>query len=137
LAKGASILCGGRRHSAGGTFYEPTVLTDVNLDMSLANEETFGPVAACFRFETEDEGVGLANVTEFGLSAYFYTRNLGRAWRVADALEVGMLGINEGVISTEVVPFGGVKVSGLGREGSKYGIEEYLEIKYVLMGGLG
>jgi len=117
VAKGASVLCGGRRHSASGTFYEPTVLTDVNLDTSLANEETVGPVAVCFRFDTEDDAVQLANATEFGLSAYFYTRNLGRAWRVADALEVGMVGINEGVISTEVAPFGGVKESGLGPRG--------------------
>lgn len=112
------------------------VLRAYRTEMSLADEETFGPVAACFRFETEDEAVQLANATESGLSAYFYTRDLGRAWRVSEALEAGMVGINEGIISTEVSPFGGVKESGLGLEGSKYGIDENLEIKYVLMGGL-
>jgi succinate-semialdehyde dehydrogenase/glutarate-semialdehyde dehydrogenase len=105
--------------------------------MLIAEEETFGPVAACFRFKTEDEAVKAANDTPFGLSAYFYTRDLGRAWRVAEALESGMVGINEGIISTEVAPFGGVKQSGLGREGSKYGMDEYVELKYMMMGGLG
>jgi succinate-semialdehyde dehydrogenase/glutarate-semialdehyde dehydrogenase len=133
---GAKVVTGGRPHASGGTFYEPTVLADMNHDMLIAQEETFGPVAACFRFETEDEVIALANDTPFGLSAYFYTRGLARAWRVADALESGMVGINEGIISTEVAPFGGVKQSGLGREGSKYGLDEYVELKYMMMSGL-
>ncbi|SAL09136.1 NAD-dependent succinate-semialdehyde dehydrogenase [Caballeronia telluris] len=137
LEHGATVLTGGRPHSLGGTFYEPTVLTDANEDMLIAQEETFGPVAACFRFETEAEVVERANDTPFGLSAYFYTRDLGRAWRVAEALESGMVGINEGIISTEVAPFGGVKQSGLGREGSKYGLDEYVELKYMMISGLG
>ena len=136
LAKGARLLTGGKRHSLGGTFYEPTVLAEAHAGMTLAREETFGPVAACFAFDTEEEAIALANATEFGLSAYFYARDIGRIWRVAEALETGMVGINEGVISTEVAPFGGVKESGLGREGSKYGIDEYLEMKYMMMGGL-
>jgi succinate-semialdehyde dehydrogenase / glutarate-semialdehyde dehydrogenase len=136
LEKGAKVLCGGQRHALGGTFYEPTVLTDVTGDMLIAHEETFGPVAACFRFKDEDEVLQRANDTPFGLSAYFYSRDIGRVWRVAEGLEVGIVGINEGIISTEVAPFGGIKESGLGREGSKYGIEDYLEIKYMLMGGL-
>jgi succinate-semialdehyde dehydrogenase/glutarate-semialdehyde dehydrogenase len=135
-AKGARVVCGGTRHARGGTFYEPTVIADAMPDMALANEETFGPVAACFRFDTEDDAVRIANATDFGLSAYFYARDVGRVWRVAQALEAGMIGINEGIISTEVAPFGGVKESGLGREGSKYGIDEYLETKYMMMGGL-
>jgi succinate-semialdehyde dehydrogenase/glutarate-semialdehyde dehydrogenase len=133
---GGRIVCGGRHHQLGGTFYEPTVIVDANSRMKLAREETFGPVAAVFRFDTEEEAISLANDTESGLSAYFYARDIGRVWRVAAALEAGMVGINEGIISTEVAPFGGVKESGLGREGSKYGIEEYLETKYLLMGGL-
>jgi len=135
--KGAKALTGGKRHALGGTFYEPTVLVDARQSMLIAEEETFGPVAACFRFKTEDEAVKAANDTPFGLSAYFYTRDLGRAWRVAEALESGMVGINEGIISTEVAPFGGVKQSGLGREGSKYGMDEYIELKYMMMAGLG
>ena len=137
VAKGARLAAGGRRHALGGTFYEPTVLVDVTTDMAVATEETFGPVAPLFRFRTEDEAVAMANATEFGLAAYFYTRDLGRAWRVSDALEYGLIGINEGFISTEVAPFGGMKESGLGREGSRYGIDDYLEVKYTCMGGLG
>jgi len=137
LAQGGRLLTGGKRHALGGTFYEPTVLAEAHSGMLLANEETFGPVAACFPFDTEAEAIALANATESGLSAYFYARDIGRVWRVAEALETGMVGINEGVISTEVAPFGGVKESGLGREGSKYGIDEYLEMKYMMMGGLG
>jgi succinate-semialdehyde dehydrogenase/glutarate-semialdehyde dehydrogenase len=136
LEKGAKVLCGGQRHALGGTFYEPTVLTHVSGDMLIAHEETFGPVAACFRFKDETEVLQRANDTPFGLSAYFYSRDIGRVWRMAEGLEVGIVGINEGIISTEVAPFGGIKESGLGREGSKYGIEDYLEIKYLLMGGL-
>ncbi|HZZ09875.1 MAG TPA: NAD-dependent succinate-semialdehyde dehydrogenase [Paraburkholderia sp.] len=136
LQKGAKVLTGGKRHALGGTFYEPTVLIDASNAMLIAAEETFGPVAACFRFKTEDEAIAAANDTPFGLSAYFYTRDLARAWRVGEALESGMVGINEGMLSTEVAPFGGVKQSGLGREGSKYGLDEYTELKYLLMGGL-
>ncbi|MDR6392955.1 NAD-dependent succinate-semialdehyde dehydrogenase [Paraburkholderia phenoliruptrix] len=137
LQKGARALTGARPHALGGTFYEPTVLVDAKSSMLIAQEETFGPVAACFRFTTEEEAVAAANATPFGLSAYFYTRDLARAWRVGEALESGMVGINEGILSTEVAPFGGVKQSGLGREGSKYGLDEYTELKYMLMGGLG
>ena len=137
LAKGAKLATGGRRHTLGGTFYEPTVLVDVTTDMAVATEETFGPVAPLFRFRTEDEAVAMANATEFGLAAYFYTRDIGRAWRVSEALEYGLIGVNEGFISTEVAPFGGMKESGLGREGSRYGIDDYLEVKYTCMGGLG
>jgi succinate-semialdehyde dehydrogenase/glutarate-semialdehyde dehydrogenase len=137
LQKGAKVLTGGKPHALGGTFYEPTVLIDASKSMLIAAEETFGPVAACFRFKTEDEAIAAANDTSFGLSAYFYTRDLARAWRVAEALESGMVGINEGILSTEVAPFGGVKQSGLGREGSKYGLDEYTELKYMMMGGLG
>ncbi|MDD5248723.1 MAG: NAD-dependent succinate-semialdehyde dehydrogenase [Rhodocyclaceae bacterium] len=133
LAKGARILTGGKRHSRGGTFFEPTVLADVTAAMRCAREETFGPVAPLFRFKTEADAIALANATEYGLAGYFYSRDVGRAWRVAEALEYGMVGVNTGVISNEVAPFGGVKQSGIGREGSKYGIEEYLEIKYVCM----
>ncbi len=137
LAKGARIVVGGKRHALGGSFFEPTVLADVTTDMAVTREETFGPVAPLFRFDTEEEVIRLANDTEFGLAAYFYARDIGRCWRVAEALEYGMVGINEGLISTEVAPFGGVKESGLGREGSKYGIEDYLEVKYLCMGGIG
>jgi succinate-semialdehyde dehydrogenase/glutarate-semialdehyde dehydrogenase len=137
LQKGAKVLTGGKRHALGGTFYEPTVLVDASSSMLIAQEETFGPVAACFRFKAEDEAVTAANATPFGLSAYLYTRDLARAWRVGEALESGMVGINEGIVSTEVAPFGGVKQSGLGREGSKYGLNEYTELKYMMMGGLG
>jgi succinate-semialdehyde dehydrogenase/glutarate-semialdehyde dehydrogenase len=135
-SKGARVLVGGKRHALGGRFFEPTVLTDVTPAMVIAREETFGPVAPLFHFKTEADAVALANDTEFGLAAYFYGRDIGRIWRVADALEYGIVGINTGIISTEVAPFGGVKESGIGREGSKYGIEEFLEIKYLCMGGL-
>ena len=136
LDKGARVLAGGKRHSIGGTFFEPTVLADVTPAMRVAKEETFGPLAPLFRFHTDDEVVGMANDTEFGLASYFYSRDIGRIWRVAEALEYGMVGINTGLISNEVAPFGGVKQSGLGREGSRYGIEDYLEIKYLCMGGI-
>jgi succinate-semialdehyde dehydrogenase / glutarate-semialdehyde dehydrogenase len=135
--KGAKVLVGGKPHVLGGTFYEPTVLANARHDMLIAEDETFGPVAACFRFDTEQEVIALANNTPYGLSAYFYTQDMKRIWRVAEAIESGMIGINEGIISTEVAPFGGVKASGLGREGSKYGLDEYIELKYLLMGGLG
>jgi succinate-semialdehyde dehydrogenase/glutarate-semialdehyde dehydrogenase len=134
--RGAKVLMGGQRHALGGTFFEPTVLGDATEDMLMSKEETFGPVAALYRFSTEEEAIRMANNTEFGLAAYFYSRDIGRIWRVASALESGMVGINEGLISTEVAPFGGTKESGNGREGSKYGIEDYLEIKYLCMGGL-
>jgi succinate-semialdehyde dehydrogenase/glutarate-semialdehyde dehydrogenase len=136
LSKGARVVVGGRRHALGGRFFEPTVLADVTPSMVIAHEETFGPVAPLFRFHTEDEAIALANDTPFGLAAYFYGRDIGRVWRVAEALESGMVGVNTGIISTELAPFGGVKESGLGREGSKYGIEEFLEIKYVCLGGI-
>ena len=135
-AKGAKVALGGARHERGGTFYQPTVLTGVTTDMKITYEETFGPVAPLFRFKTEEEGVAMANDTEFGLAAYFYARDIGRIWRVGEALESGMVGINTGLISTEVAPFGGVKESGIGREGSKYGIDEFLEVKYLCMGGV-
>ncbi len=131
LAKGARVLCGGARHARGGNFFQPTVLADVTSTMRVAREETFGPVAPLFRFTTEAEAVAMANDTEFGLAAYFYSRDVARCWRVGEALEYGMVGINTGLISNEVAPFGGIKQSGLGREGSKYGIEDYLEIKYL------
>ncbi|PPC73979.1 succinate-semialdehyde dehydrogenase (NADP(+)) [Pokkaliibacter plantistimulans] len=134
LQQGAQLQCGGARHALGGTFYQPTLLTGATTSMMLAAEETFGPVAAVFRFSSEAEAVALANTTESGLSAYCYTRDIGRAWRMGEALESGMVGINQGMISTEVAPFGGIKESGLGREGSRYGIEEYVEMKYLLMG---
>ena len=136
VKKGAKIMLGGKRHKLGGNFFEPTVLTGVTQAMKVAREETFGPVAPLFRFKTEEEAIRLANDTEFGLAAYFYARDIGRVWRVGEALEYGIVGINEGIISSEVVPFGGVKESGLGREGSHHGTEEFLEIKYMLMGGL-
>jgi succinate-semialdehyde dehydrogenase/glutarate-semialdehyde dehydrogenase len=128
---GARILCGGSRHDQGGNFFQPTVLADVTPAMRVAREETFGPVAPLFRFETEAEAVAMANDTEFGLAAYFYSRSLARSWRVGEALEYGMVGVNTGLISNEVAPFGGIKQSGIGREGSKYGIDDYLEIKYL------
>ena len=131
LTKGARVLCGGARHARGGNFYQPTVLADVTPDMKVACEETFGPVAPLFRFASEAEAVAMANDTEFGLAAYFYSRDVARCWRVGEALEYGMVGVNTGLISNEVAPFGGVKQSGIGREGSKYGIEDYLEIKYL------
>ncbi len=133
-AKGAHLLVGGKRHARGGRFFEPTVLTEVTPEMVIAREETFGPVAPLFRFHRDEDAVALANATEFGLAAYFYGRDIARIWRVAEALEYGIVGINTGLISTEVAPFGGVKESGLGREGSKYGIEEFLEIKYLCIG---
>jgi succinate-semialdehyde dehydrogenase / glutarate-semialdehyde dehydrogenase len=136
VSRGARVVVGGKRHALGGRFFEPTVLADVTADALMAREETFGPVAPLFRFQTEDEAVARANDTEFGLAAYFYGRDIGRVWRVAEALESGIIGINTGIISTEVAPFGGVKESGLGREGSKYGIDEFLEIKYLCLGGI-
>ena len=126
----------GKRHALGGTFYEPTVLTNVTPAMKIFREETFGPVAPLIRFKTDAEVVELANRTEFGLASYFYSRDIGRVWRVAEALEYGMVGVNSGLITTEVAPFGGVKQSGLGREGSKYGIEEFVEVKYIAFGGV-
>ena len=136
LAKGASVVTGGARHDLGGTFFQPTLLTGMTKDMLIAREETFGPLAPLFEFSTEDEVIALANDSEFGLAGYFYSRDVGRVWRVAEALETGMVGINTGLISTEVAPFGGIKQSGLGREGSKYGAEDYLEIKYMCFGDI-
>jgi succinate-semialdehyde dehydrogenase/glutarate-semialdehyde dehydrogenase len=135
-SKGAKVLVGGNRHALGGRFFEPTILTDATPEMVVAREETFGPVAPIFRFKTEAEAIALANDTEFGLAAYFYGRDIARVWRVAEALEYGIVGINTGLISTEVAPFGGVKESGLGREGSKYGIDDYIQIKYLCLGGI-
>ena len=134
--KGASLASGGKRHSLGGTFFEPTVLTGVTAEMAIAREETFGPVAPLFRFEEDSEVIAAANDTEFGLASYFYTKDLARAWKVGEALEYGMVGINTGLISTAEAPFGGVKLSGLGREGSRYGIEEFTEMKYLCFGGI-
>ncbi len=135
LSKGAKLVVGGK--SMGGNFFEPTLLRDVTTDMAVAREETFGPVAPLFKFKTEEEAIAMANNTEFGLACYFYTRDIGRVWRVGEALDYGMVGINEGIISTAEAPFGGMKQSGIGREGSHHGVEEYLEMKYMLMGGLG
>ena len=135
-ARGARVTVGGGRHARGGRFFEPTVLVDATPEMLIAREETFGPVAALFRFKTEAEAIAMANDTEFGLAAYFYGRDVARVWRVAEGLESGMVGINTGLISTEVAPFGGVKESGIGREGSKYGIEEFVEVKYLCFGGI-
>jgi succinate-semialdehyde dehydrogenase/glutarate-semialdehyde dehydrogenase len=137
VAKGAKLMTGGKRHALGHTFFEPTVLSGVSAAMPIAQEEIFGPVATLFRFSTEADAIRLANDTEYGLAAYFYARDIGRVWRVAEALEYGIVGINEGIISTEVAPFGGMKESGIGREGSKYGIEDFLEVKYLAMGGIG
>jgi succinate-semialdehyde dehydrogenase/glutarate-semialdehyde dehydrogenase len=134
--KGAKVATGGARHALGGTFFQPTILTGASPGMVVASEETFGPLAPLFRFKTEEEAVRMANDTEFGLASYFYSRDLARVWRVAEALEYGMVGINAGIISTDIAPFGGVKSSGIGREGSKYGIEDYLEIKYMCIGGI-
>ncbi|MGO2146531.1 NAD-dependent succinate-semialdehyde dehydrogenase, partial [Halomonas sp.] len=134
VGHGAKVLCGGESHALGGNFFEPTVLGEVTKAMDVAGEETFGPLAPLFRFSTEQEAIAMANDTPFGLAAYVYTQNLGRSWRMGEALEYGMVGINEGLISTEVAPFGGIKASGVGREGSHYGIEDYLEIKYLCMG---
>src|SRR3989454_2946906 len=136
LGKGARAIVGGRRHERGGLFFQPTVLANVTPDMLVSREETFGPVAPLIRFKTEEEVIRLANDTEFGLSGYFYSRDVGRIFRVAEEMETGIVGANVGIISTEVAPFGGVKQSGLGREGSKYGLEEFLEVKYILLGGL-
>ena len=136
LSKGARVLAGGKRHALGGFFFEPTVLADVPTNALIFRDETFGPIAPLFRFETEEEAIALANDTPFGLASYVFARDVGRIFRVVDQLEFGMVGVNEGLISTEVAPFGGVKASGLGREGSKYGVDDYLEIKYVALGGL-
>ncbi|MFH2011172.1 MAG: NAD-dependent succinate-semialdehyde dehydrogenase [Pseudomonadota bacterium] len=136
LSKGAQLLAGGGRHSLGGTFFQPTVLRDVSQEMNIAKEETFGPVAPLFKFKTEAEVIQMANDTEFGLASYLYSRDMMRIWRVSERLEYGMVGINTGILSTAVAPFGGIKQSGIGREGSKYGIDEYLEIKYLCMGGI-
>ncbi|BBP83706.1 NAD-dependent succinate-semialdehyde dehydrogenase [Pseudomonas sp. Pc102] len=134
IAKGARVLAGGKPHALGGNFFEPTVLGEVTPEMRVARDETFGPLAPIFRFDTEEQAIAMANDTEFGLASYLYTRDLGRAWRVSEALEYGMVGVNEGLISTEVAPFGGIKQSGLGREGSKYGIDDYIEQKYMCLG---
>ncbi|MBS0613759.1 MAG: NADP-dependent succinate-semialdehyde dehydrogenase [Proteobacteria bacterium] len=136
LAKGASVVAGGKRHALGGTFFEPTILANVTREMLVAREETFGPLAPLFRFKTEEEAIAMANDTEFGLASYFYTRDLARSWRVAEKLEYGIVGINTGIISNEVAPFGGIKESGVGREGSKYGIIDYTELKYLCVGGI-
>jgi len=136
VAGGARVLTGGKRHALGRTFFEPTVLADVTPAMKVASEETFGPVAPVFRFDTEEEALRLANDTPFGLAAYFYARDIGRCWRVAEALEYGLVGVNAGIISTEVAPFGGWKESGIGREGGLWGMEEFLEVKYIAMAGL-
>ncbi len=136
LAKGARIVTGGKRHEKGGSFFQPTVLADVTPGMKITHEETSGPVAPLYRFKTEDELIKLANDTEYGLAAYFYSRDIGRVWRIAEAIESGIIGINVGIISTEVAPFGGMKESGIGREGSKYGMEEFLEVKYLCMGDI-
>ena len=136
LEKGGQLMTGGKRHQMGGTFFEPTVICGASSDMLVANEETFGPLAPLFRFDSEEEAVSMANNTEYGLAAYFYTRDLGRSWRVAEALEYGMIGINTGLVSNAVAPFGGVKESGNGREGSKYGVDDYLEIKYLCVAGV-
>ena len=137
VGRGAKVVLGGKRHKLGGNFFEPTIVTDVPREAMVFSEETFGPVAPLFRFKTEEEAIAMANDSEFGLAAYFYARDVGRIFRVAEALESGIIGVNEGIISTAVAPFGGVKSSGLGREGSKYGIDDYLEIKYVALGGIG
>ena len=136
VGKGAKVVLGGERHGNGGTFFQPTLLTGVTTDMKIAREETFGPVAPLFRFKDETQAISMANDTEFGLAAYFYARDLGRVWRVAEGLESGIIGINEGIISNEVGPFGGVKESGIGREGSKYGIDDFIELKYLCIGGV-
>jgi succinate-semialdehyde dehydrogenase/glutarate-semialdehyde dehydrogenase len=136
VAKGARVALGGKRHALGGSFFEPTILVDVTPEMAVSREETFGPVAPLFRFNTDAEAIAMANDTEFGLAAYFYSRDMARIWRTSEAIEYGIVGINTGIISTEVAPFGGVKESGIGREGSKYGTEEFLEVKYLCMGGI-
>jgi succinate-semialdehyde dehydrogenase/glutarate-semialdehyde dehydrogenase len=136
LNKGAAVSAGGERDALGGTFFQPTVLVNVTPEMKIACEETFGPVAPLFRFQNEAEALQLANATQFGLASYFFSRDIGRIWRIAEGLESGMVGINTGLVSTEVAPFGGVKESGIGREGSRHGIEEYLEMKYLCIGGI-
>ena len=136
VGKGAMVAAGGSRHALGGTFFQPTVLTNVKVNMAVANEETFGPVAPLFRFHSDEEAIQMANDTEFGLAAYLYSRDIGRIWRVSEAIEYGIVGINTGIISTESAPFGGMKESGIGREGSKYGLEEYVEMKYLCMAGI-
>ena len=136
VGKGAAVAVGGGRHALGGSFFQPTLLTGVTPAMAVAREETFGPLAPLFRFSTEDEAIRMANDTELGLAAYFYSRDIGRIWRVAEGLEYGIVGINEGIISNEVAPFGGVKESGIGREGSKYGMDDFVEIKYLCLGGI-
>jgi len=136
IQKGGKVEIGGKRHALGGSFYEPTVISGATKDMLAFREETFGPLAPIFKFSSEAEAIAMANDTEFGLAAYFYAQNIGRIWRVAEALEYGMVGINEGLITSEVAPFGGVKESGLGREGSQHGIEDYLELKYLCIGGI-
>ena len=136
VSKGAKVTVGGGKSPLGGAFVEPTILTDVNKDMRVFSEEIFGPVAPLFKFSTEEEAIEMANDTEFGLAAYFYSRDVGRVWRVSEGLEYGIVGVNEGSVSTEVAPFGGVKESGSGREGSKYGLDDYTEIKYICMGGI-
>jgi len=136
LGKGAKVMLGGKRHEKGGLFYQPTVITGVTPDMIVSFEETFGPVAPLIRFKTEQEAIALANNTEFGLAGYFYSRDIGRIFRVAEGVETGMVSVNSGILSTEIAPFGGVKQSGLGREGSKYGIDEYVEVKYILLAGI-
>ncbi len=137
VSKGAKVEVGGKLHDLGGNFFQPTLLRDVTTDMAVTREETIGPVAPLFRFSTEEEAIAMANDTEFGLACYFYARDIGRIWRVAEGLEYGIVGINEGIISTEMAPFGGVKESGVGREGSHHGMDEFTEMKYMLMGGLG
>ena len=136
VGKGAMVAAGGSRHALGGTFFQPTVLTNVKVNMAVANEETFGPLAPLFRFHSDEEAIQMANDTEFGLAAYLYSRDIGRIWRVAEAIEYGIVGINTGIISTESAPFGGMKESGIGREGSKYGLDEYVEMKYLCMAGI-
>ncbi|MBY0574845.1 MAG: aldehyde dehydrogenase family protein, partial [Undibacterium sp.] len=136
LDRGARLITGGKSHAKGGLFFEPTILADVNHEMLVMREETFGPVAAVQSFHSEEEVIRLANDTDFGLAAYFYSRELARVWRVAEKLEYGMVGVNTGMIANEVTPFGGIKQSGLGREGSRYGMDEYLEMKYVCLGGI-
>ena len=136
VGAGASVVAGGKRHTLGGTFFEPTVLTGVTPAMKVAREETFGPLAPLFKFGAEEDAIRLANATEFGLAAYFYSRDIGRIWRVGEALEYGIVGVNVGIISTEVAPFGGMKESGIGREGSHYGLDEFMEVKYLCLGGI-
>ncbi|MDX1714852.1 MAG: aldehyde dehydrogenase family protein, partial [Halomonas venusta] len=136
LEKGGRLVCGGKPHTLGGTFFEPTIIADVTDTMRVAREETFGPLAPVFRFETDEEAIAMANATEFGLAAYFYARDYRRIWHVMEGLEYGMVAVNEGILSTELAPFGGVKESGLGREGSRHGLDEFTELKYVCVGGL-